>query len=108
MSHSLPDTLHLVPSPSHAVPFLSAGSHTHTSVCPHLPLYNHVSPASFLSFVDFLTVEDGNTLSRNISKRLPFYGALYPRRLQISSASQRKPQFTDRLFGCLIIFVITA
>jgi hypothetical protein len=45
-----------------------------------------------------LTLEDGtDTLSRNVGKGLPFDAAEYPKRAQISSASRRKPEITERI-----------
>jgi hypothetical protein len=46
-------------------------------------------------FLDFLVPEDGtDSLSRNVGTGLPLSAALYPRKAQISSASQRKPEIT--------------
>jgi hypothetical protein len=43
--------------------------------------------------LEFLTLENGtDTLSRNVGKGLPLDVALYPRRVQFSSASRRKPE----------------
>jgi hypothetical protein len=50
----------------------------------------------FFLFLDFLTLEDGtDTLSQNVGKQLPHNTALYPRRVQISSTSQQKPEITE-------------
>jgi hypothetical protein len=52
-----------------------------------------------LFFLDILTLEDGtDMLSRNVGKRLPLDAALYRRRAQISSASRRKREITERVY----------
>jgi hypothetical protein len=79
---------------------------THPRLSLHKP---RVSVAGFLLFLDFLTLEDGtDTLSRNVGKGLPLDAAWYPRRAQILSASQRKPEVTYMLFASCCSKVVRA